>query len=1217
MLRALELLGFKSFADKTRFEFPPGITVVVGPNGSGKSNIVDAVKWVLGAQSAKGLRGKEMADVIFKGSGTGGRRAMNTAEATIIFDNRGGRLPVDAPEVHVTRRVYRSGEGEYMINGQPCRLRDIKDMVSGTGMGAGAYSLIEQGKVDTLLQASPLDRRAIFEEAAGISRFKAKKVDAQRRLERVDQNLLRLCDIVDEVESRLRSVRAQASKARRYKEYRDRLQQLRTHVGMVDWRELTDKLEAIQAELTQVRDEATAVAAQAHAEEAGVLDLEAETETANEDIRQFEARIADNRESVASRESSIDHERRRFYDLEEEASRHRGQLAALNSRAGDLNQELQKTVAAVERAEDEHRQNGRRLADRQRTLTDLTGRLDGLRSQNEARREEHVSQMRTAAMLGNQISARQSLLSTATTTADRCRARLEQLQQLYRQREEELDRLCRDEQQRSERVATREAELKSAQAEIEGLRRQLADRQEELAQVHGRRTGVTERAAVIEELERRREGLTSGVKEVLRWAGENPDGPFSEVVGLVADLLRVGVESASLVEVALGQKAQHVVVKGQRLWNRLQSQPCPLGGRVGFVPLPMAADPTDVDRIELDGKPGVVGRADRFVQCDPKYSALMKKLLGRTWFVESLSHAIALRQSTGGGRRFVTVAGELLESDGTLFVGPRQASTGIISRRSELRVLRQQIADMDQEIVQLGGEIAGRRRHLGRREELLGRLAHEHRKATAALADHRVQTQTARERYKELGQQQSTLQAELQAADGQRRAASEELQRLRARLAEIETGLAALEAKIRADSEQIDQLDAERQQLARQATDAKVELAKSQQQLEGLRTTKLQYEEHRRERSRAIRDSQAHLVKCFERCAQAERSILHATSEVAELYLRKDAYAANTVRLIRRREALTAKRAEAVDRLQRLRRQIHKLEEKEHKRDLAAGEVRHQRDSLADRLREDYGIELGQLEQEPTDEELQQREQIDEEIAQLRRKISNIGAVNLEALSELEELDVRYKSLSNQYKDLVAAKESLERIINKINADSRRLFSETLEAVRANFQGLFRKVFGGGSADIVLDEETDILESGIEIVATPPGKHSLGISLLSGGERALTAVTLLLAIFQFRPSPFCVLDEVDGPLDEANIGRFLDTLKDFLGWTKFVIVTHSKKTMTAATTLYGVTMQESGVSKRVSVQFDDVSEDGHISREALRRETDTPAAGEDDERGAA
>jgi chromosome segregation protein len=369
------------------------------------------------------------------------------------------------------------------------------------------------------------------------------------------------------------------------------------------------------------------------------------------------------------------------------------------------------------------------------------------------------------------------------------------------------------------------------------------------------------------------------------------------------------------------------------------------------------------------------------------------------------------------------------------------------------------------------------------------------------------------------------------------------------------------------------------------------------------------------ERGRSLEEIARQIETCRERSRDADRALLAAAAELAELYLNAETASREADELGRRSSELTARRRELAEARQRLRGEISTRQERRHRLELAAGEVRHERTTLAERLREDYAIEIADIERPISEDEQRQREEIDEEIAQLRRKLNSIGAVNLDALLEVEELEQRFGKLSSQHQDLLNAKDALEKIIVRINADSRRLFAETLEAIRQNFQAVFRKVFGGGRADIVLEEGADILDAGIDIVATPPGKQSLSISLLSGGERALTAVSLMLAIFQFRPSPFCILDEVDGPLDEANIGRFLDQLNEYLTWTRFVIVTHSKKTMTAATTLYGVTMQESGVSKRVSVKFDDVTETGHIRQEAVEREP-TAASSTEDERAA-
>ncbi len=417
-----------------------------------------------------------------------------------------------------------------------------------------------------------------------------------------------------------------------------------------------------------------------------------------------------------------------------------------------------------------------------------------------------------------------------------------------------------------------------------------------------------------------------------------------------------------------------------------------------------------------------------------------------------------------------------------------------------------------------------------------------------------------------------------------------------------------MESALAGLGQEIDRLEGRRVAASRETTEIKVELAKCEERLRNLRARRRQFEESRQERDRAIEESQQHLAECQQRGDASRHNILQAEGEIAELYLRKETFAAQTIALINQREALVAERTALAAEIQKVHARLRKLEERIHAVDLSANEVRHERITLADRMREDYGIELSELEHEPSGEERRQREEVQQEIEELRQKINNLGNVNLEALEELEQLEGRHKLLSDQYQDLSTGKASLERIIDRINTDSRRLFAETLETVKGHFQTLFRDLFGGGHADIILEENVDILDSGIEIVARPPGKEPRSISLLSGGEKTMTCVALLLAIFRSRPSPFCVLDEVDAALDEANIDRFTKVIQGFLTWTQFIIVTHSKKTMTCANTIYGVTMQESGVSKQVSVRFEDVSDDGHILSERPASEEETQAA---------
>ena len=1216
MLKALELVGFKSFADKTRFEFPPGITVVVGPNGSGKSNIVDAVKWVLGEQRVKSLRGTEMADVIFNGSGS--RRGLNSAEVTLTFENSDNQLPIDTPEVHITRRVYRSGEGEYLINRQPCRLRDIRDLLSGTGLGTQAYSVIEQGKVDVLLQSSPRERRVIFEEAAGISRFKAKRIEAERRLERVEQNLLRLSDIVDEVESRLRSVRSQAGKARRYKEHTDRLQELRTQVGLVDWSRLTEKLSGFESQLDTFTTERDGAIAQAESIEATLLEAETTIGDVNEEIRRGEALIAANRERIAGQESTIDHERSRTRDLEAETDRHRQQLSAMSARAGDLQDELRQTAEDVQAADEHHGQITRLVTEEERVLTDLINRLDQLREENEQRRGTYMEQMRSCAALGNEISRLTSQVEATEAACRRNQQRIGQLDGQLGTLDAELETLNGQRDDASTQVDKQGTRLTEAKDRLADRTEQSEQSQAELARLEQRRSVLAERASILDELERRQEGLSPGVKEVLARAKSPTAGPLRHVEGMVADLLHVGVEAAMLVEVALGERAQHLVAAPDKeLLDYLIGQTPRFAGRVGFVWSGRGLKSQTLPEIDLEGQPGVVARADKFIQADAKYMPLAARLLDRTWVVENIEAALALAESNGRSLSFVTLKGELLGPDGSLSMGlVSHASTGLISRRSELRALKGQIGELESKVRDVESVVKRLAEEIAREKGQVQTLSAQHQQTVESLRqiDHKIIASD--ERKTQLDRQRKVLAAEYEAASSEHDSAAKELDDARLSHGETEASLAEMETNLTALGEQIDLLETEHQAGNRRTTETKVELAKSEERLGNLRTRMRQFEESQQERQRAITESRQQLAQCTRRGAQSRRNILNAESEVAVLYLRKEAYSAQTVQSINRREAIIQERSELTAEVHEIRARIHKLEEKIHSQQLAAGEVRHQRNSLSDRLREDYGIELSELEHEPNDEEQHQREEVQQEIDDLRRKINNLGNVNLEALEELEDLDSRHSTLSEQYKDLADAKASLERIIDRINTDSRRLFVETLETVKGHFQSLFRDLFGGGRADIILDEGADILETGIEIVARPPGKEPRSISLLSGGEKTLTCVALLLAIFRSRPSPFCVLDEVDAALDEANIDRFIKVMRDFLTWTQFIIVTHSKKTMTCASTIYGVTMQESGVSKQVSVRFEDVSEEGEILT-APGRTADPPPAAEDDETQAA
>ncbi len=1210
MLKALELSGFKSFAEKTRFEFPAGITVVVGPNGSGKSNIVDAIKWVLGEQSAKSLRGKDMSDVIFKGSGgPDGRRPANAAQATIVLENENRQFDFDADEVHVSRRVYRSGETEYLINGQTSRLKDIRNIFRGTGVGTDAYSLIEQGKVERLLQTNAKDRRAIFEEAAGISRFKAKKVEAQRRLARVEANLIRLADIVEEVGSRYRSVKAQASKAARYKEYSDRLKDLRTFVGMKDWREYSEKMETANQQTASFAKETETFKAKLEAQSKLVKDSETALEKIVTDLQAKQESSAKIREQLTQTQAQLELNETRVGDLDGRKEQLASQLTRTKKSSTEQTNLIQSLAKELEDAELKYRDASTALEELESQHQDADQKLVELRSNNESRRTQYSALMTMIGEIGRLVSGGESQISSLTAVTEKSQSAVQRLTALVTEHESAAIESKNQMETLQREAESKDSDLKKAREDFETTKQNLEGRKNRLAELTSKHAGMSERYEVIQELEKSLAGVNAGAVQLLNKVKTSKEGYLSEIVGLVADLVQVNVQHAGIVDVALGETSQYIVVDGHQMVDLLAAEKLQVDGRVGLIqlddPTTLGADP----QVNVNGAPGIIGRADRLVQVQSPYVEFVKRMLGGTWIVKTLGDALALQKGQGKGARFVTLDGEIVEADGTVVVGPKAASAGIVSRRSELRALKSSLEKLDTEIAEVREQVKSETSSQKSADKAIQKLIGENSELASSLSELKAQTSNSEKQLKHYRSELKKTEAEYDDANSQLQAASLKIATDRDSLGKQELQVAALNQLINGDQDVLGETEKLRKELERKSTASKVQLAKWEQQLHDL--------EQRRGQALTQADDQSQQLEQIQQQIDADQvarktateNIESANKTLAELKVQQDSLADELETLTKKRLEADAERRKVAMELTEQRDGLRLIEEKAHQAKLQIDQLTMQRQQLAERLQEDYGIEIATSELEETltsltDENLQKREEIDAEISTLRKKLGQIGSVNIDSLVELEDLEARYTKMDGQYQDLVQAKETLEKIIVRINADSRKLFVETLEAIRQNFQKLFRQTFGGGHADIILEEGVDPLEAGVEIIATPPGKPEFNNSLLSGGEKALTAVSLLMAIFQFRPSPFCVLDEVDAPFDEANIGRFIDVLKSFLGWTKFVIVTHSKKTMTAATTLYGITMQESGVSKRVSVRFEDVSEDGQISEEAINRDED-------------
>jgi chromosome segregation protein len=1277
MLKRLELVGFKSFADKTHFDFPAGITAIVGPNGSGKSNVVDAVRWILGEQSAKSLRGGEMADVIFNGSTS--RRSLGLAEVTMTFDNRRGRLGTNAEEVQITRRVYRSGEGEYLINQQACRLKDIKDLFLGSGAGTDAYCVIEQGRVDVLLQASTRDRRVIFEEAAGISRFKARKLETLRKLERVDQNLERLRDIIEEVEKQLRSVKLQASKAQRYQEYSDRLKKLRVALGLEEYHQLTQRLDAEAVVLDDLRTGLHQRAGQAEAWEGDTRRLEESLAQLEAQVRQHEGTLANARQQIAAEETTLGHEGSLTSDLETDLASTRARLTELSARVTSLAQAAAGAAEELQGAEVQGQAQRGQVKVLEEQLAEAATRLAELQTQIQADQAEHLEQVRQASRLHNDAVTSHAQINTLRRERERLLLKTEQAAGHVASLDLELQELTQADEALQARLTGARQTLAEQRQEHERLRADRDATTQAVSDLRARRSGLASRIEVLEGLERSHEGLGTGVREVLdlleesqesKVQSQNADAPAESreptaesrtdlgpwnldlIFGLVADFLTVPHEYAPLIDLALGERAQHFVVRDvERLDEALRLRHVPFSGRVSFLSLAtpakndIAPPPALSSANGLPVHPGIVARADKLVTCDhPELAALPSQLLGKTFIVRDMGTARAVAAQTGG-YRFVTLQGELLEADGTLTVGTHHAETGILSRKSELRELRLQSAEMEKEIGDTERRLATLRDQVAALEMRAGTLQQEIDATAEQAADLRSRISQRRQRREGLHEEMTLGRHEMGTVERDMQSLQEAWQQSRTQAEAADRQVQLLQTRLEQADREIRARDQRRQERQQELTSAKVTLATVEERLTALRAKHRQIQTDLDQRRQERIQGEQHFEAAQLRLKESQFTMLRATSALANWYLQKEAAEREIAGLSRERDLQRQERQMLAERAQQARNEWRAQQEQAHARELEANDLRHRRETLSDRLREDYQIELAELYlmkskvQGPKSKVESSRPPVDhptsdadseratepatetasnvagsaatldfglwtldspidqivatEEITELRRKLTRLGSVSLDSLQELAELETRAETLETQYADLSSAKRSLEEIIATINQDSRRLFTETFASIRTHFQELFRKLFGGGQADILLEDENDILETGIEIIARPPGKELRSISLMSGGEKTLTAVALLLAIFRSKPSPFCILDEVDAALDEANIGRFTTVLREFLDQSQFIIITHSKKTMAVADVLYGVTMQESGISKRVSVRFEDwVEENG-------------------------
>ncbi|HDY68323.1 MAG TPA: chromosome segregation protein SMC [Candidatus Scalindua sp.] len=1183
-LKKLEIFGFKSFSDKTSFEFERGITVIVGPNGCGKSNVVDAIKWILGDQSAKSLRGNEMSDVIF--SGTNKRPSMGYAEASLTILNDKNMLPIEYEEVCIARRLYTSGESEYLINKQTCRLRDIKELFMDTGVGANCYSLIEQGKVDTLLQANIQERRFVFEEAAGISKYKTKKREAMLKLEKVEQNLLRLSDIIEEVQKQLRSVKLQAAKARKYNEYINRLKDLRLKLSLKRYRSFKTERANILKQIHQKENQGQEMLT-------NIEDLQVKKDSLHNYTDELVSGLGKSQSDLANLDAKITstHDRISFnHKAIEELNNHKDKYERYISVFKDRINEAENGIASLARNLEEIQnhisENANRLSKKESELKQYSFECDILHQKIEENKKRVIDILHRESNLQNEMG---SLSAERDTIANR-KAKLSKRQEDILS---ELERIDCARQGLTKQRDIMLSNIENLEACLSGINERLVVSNNEIKAIDDNINSQQQllsrkesRLEILEDLERRYEGIGSGVKFILEEARKN-DGLTTNICGMVADLISVDATYVPAIEAALGDRAQIIVTNSLKeviqAINYLKK--CDKG-YVKFLPLNDIKARNTETSFDLN-IPGVIGKVVDLVKSKNGFNSLVEYIFGGTIIVKDFNTALTLANDKNGVNCFVTLNGEVIEPGGTILVGVDNVQIGLISRKTELENIKLELQKIEKEIAIYVNE----KRIKTKEIEDLFKESDEIRKKIDAGNILRVSNENnlQKEEFKivELNEEKDVNESEINEISELIEKISQREATLNDEVIKLSDQRKNLESQVAASTEEKMQKEATKINVQNEITELKVFIAQKEERKDNINTStenlKGEYQKNKEE----LASTNNEINNCQEKTIESEREIINLNKSYEEFKKEKPVLEKDIVTLKEKQSDYNEQLNDINIQTDEYREGYSNHEQKINDLRLKENEFKVKIMSLEERNRDDYHVELSELDLENKEEynESFDWESVSQEIEQLKGKTERMGNVNLEAIQEQKELETRDVHLEGQMEDLQKSKNTLRDIIEKINITSRELFEKTFHDIRNNFHEIFRKLFGGGRADIILEEGVDILDAGIEIIAQPPGKDLRSITLFSGGEKVMTTIALLFAVFQSKPSPFCILDEVDAALDENNINHFIHILKEFTKTSQFLIITHNKQTMSIADVLYGITMEEAGVSKKVSVKF--------------------------------
>ncbi|MCM1529936.1 MAG: chromosome segregation protein SMC [Alistipes sp.] len=1183
-LKSLEIQGFKSFPDKISLNFDKGLTAVVGPNGSGKSNIGDSVRWVLGEQSTKTLRGNKMEDVIF--SGTVARKPMGFAAVTLNIDNTDGTLAELGEEVAVTRKLYRSGESEYMINGKGCRLKDINELFMDTGLGRDGYSIIGQGRIAEIVGAKSSERRDIFEEAAGISKFRYKKLEAERKLTAAQENLLRLTDILSELESRVEPLRVQSEKAKKFVKLAEERKRLEISVWITKLDELKKRLEELERKTLVSRGE---------------------YENTENDIQREEQKMQDCYRRMQECTMRSDELRRKMIEEEQSSSRKKSDIAVCENDISHCREAIERAKRSVAESEETKRDMQLRIKETEKRIGELQRQREELLAEISRVTEEFEEAEAESSEIGDSVSKagseinnlyiRQSELKfaaeSARQTAEEEKKRLAELIEGRSDIEGTAAGYDRQIEKNSEQLEKNQELLAGMTNKASGIERLYSSRRDgfekakaEFEELLYELKSVQQRKKILIDLENSMEGFAGSVKQILKAAKQ---GRLTGVYGTVAQNISVDARYATAIETALGGAMQNIIVENEESAKRgirfLKEQH---GGRATFLPV------TSVKGYELreqgvENCQGFVALASRIVGHDEKFGGIIASLLGRIVIAEDIDCATVIAKKYGYKFRIVTLDGQVINAGGSFTGGSAQKSAGVITRKNEIDNLERKIGELSsrQSEVQTRMEklrVESEKLRYDREAERakISELESENVRLNAELSSLTVLVEQLRSQTDGFERQKAEYEGKIAAAvkaeeDAGKAGESlaEEIRLAEQKLSESQSSREQLRLRRGELSEQLSALKIRDMELAKDIQAREAEIQRIKDELESLSSGNKGFEDEIRRQNGIIADKENEIARLKEQLESVKSNSEQYTTEISRC---------QTVHSEQNRLANEIQKGMKAlnEAKEKLSGEMTRLEER---REAAERDS----DSIIRQLMDVYELTLSEA--AAAAEKIEDIGAAQAELTSVKNKIRNLGSVNVDAIDEYREVSERYEFMSAQLKDVQDSKRELERIIGDLTQEMCRIFAESFQIINSNFKEIFVELFGGGKAELILTDPENVLESGIEISVAPPGKVIKNLISLSGGEQSFVAIAIYFAILKLRPAPFCILDEIDAALDEVNVRKYAQYLKKFTDTTQFVLVTHRRSAMEEANVLYGVTMQEDGISKLLKMEQVDFQEE--------------------------